>query len=56
LAFPRITDGKPTIGPNDKKIRIELDFHRKPWPGHSVEQSEIDFSIDKLIYHGKPDF
>jgi len=56
LAFPRIVDGKPTIGPNDKKIRVELDFYRKLWPGHSAADSEIDFSIEKLIYQGKPDF
>jgi hypothetical protein len=56
LAFPRIVDGKPTIGPNDKRIRIDLDldFYKKSWPGHSV--AEIDFNIAKLTYQGKPDF
>jgi hypothetical protein len=54
LAFPRVLDGKPTIRPDDKQIRIELDFYKDTFPGHSV--GEIDFQIDKLIYQGKPDF
>ena len=54
VAFPRVVDGKPTIGPNDKTIRIDLDFYKDMWPRHSV--GEIDFTIDKLIYQGKPDF
>src|SRR5579863_6436658 len=54
LAFPRFVEGKPTIGPNDKQIRIELDFFKNAIQGHTV--GEIDFQIDKLIYQGKPDF
>jgi hypothetical protein len=55
LAFLRVVDGTPTIGLDDKKIRVELDFSAaRSWPGHS--HPEIDFSIDKLIYKGKVDF
>jgi hypothetical protein len=56
LAFPRIMDGKATIAPDDKKIRVQLDFYTKSWPGHSVAESALDFNIGKLIYQGKPDF
>jgi len=55
VAFPRFLDGNPTVGPNDKKIRVDLDFPAaRSWPGHS--RPEIDFNVDKLIYQGKPDF
>jgi hypothetical protein len=54
IAFPRYVDGKPTITPTDKLIRIELDFYKKFY--HTRTGGEFDFSIDKLIYQGKPDF
>ena len=53
LAFPRFVDGKATIAPDDKEIRIELDYYVSNSASHG---GEIDFRIDKLIYQGKPDF
>jgi hypothetical protein len=54
VAFPRFADGKPTITPDDKIIRISL----YPYEGYkgSARPSDIDFSIGKLVYRGKPDF
>jgi hypothetical protein len=57
IEFPRYyVDGRPTISPTDKTLRIELDFYRKSYPGNSVGESELDFNIDKLVNQGKPDF
>jgi hypothetical protein len=57
VEFPRyFVDGRPTINPADKTIRIELDFYRKSDPGNSVAESALDFNIDKLLHQGKPDF
>jgi hypothetical protein len=54
IAFPRYVDGKPTFNPADRTIRIDLDFYRKTWPGHTV--GELDFDIDELVYQGGPDY
>jgi hypothetical protein len=55
LAFPRLVDGKPTIRPEDKTIRIHLDVKAIRDP-HPANYYNIDFTIAKLIYQGKPDF
>jgi hypothetical protein len=54
VAFPRFVDGRPTIAPDDKIIRISL----YPYEGYKgpARPTDIDFSIDKLVYQGKPDF
>ena len=54
VAFPRFAEGKPTIAPDDKIIRISL----YPYEGYKgpARPNNIDFSIDKLVYNGKPDF
>ena len=54
IAFPRFVDGKPTVGPDAKTLRIAVDYSRERTPSHTV--GEIDFSIEKLIHQGKPDF
>jgi hypothetical protein len=48
IAFPRIVDGKPTIKPGDRTIRIEY--------GNRSPVLEFDFRVEKMIYHGKPDY
>ena len=53
IAFPRYVDGRATISPDDKKIRITLDFN---FPSPADRHGEIDFSLDKLTYKDKPDF
>jgi hypothetical protein len=55
VAFPRFVDGKPTIARDDKTIRIHLDRNGGS-EAHPAKYVSIDFSIDKLIYQGKPDF
>jgi hypothetical protein len=52
VAFPRFVDGKPTVGPEDKSIRVHSGCRSQYPTGHP----EIDFNIAKLIYQGKPDF
>ncbi len=54
LAFPRYVNGKPTIKPDDKEIRIGMDFFTKVVSYRSV--GELDFNLAKLTYQGKPDF
>lgn len=59
LAFPRFVDGKLTIRPDDKQIRIKLDFRSPFIRGVSDAVShggEFDFKLDRMIYLGKPDF
>jgi hypothetical protein len=52
VAFPRLVDGKPTISPTSTTIRVDSGFRgRQP-----ASYSEFDFTIDKLINQGKPDF
>lgn len=54
IVFPRSVDGKPTISPSDKIIRVVVDFHKSSGPIPSA--GELDFDVDKLVYQGKPDF
>jgi hypothetical protein len=45
LTYPRTVDGKPVIGPGDRKFTIV-----SPW------KRDFEFNIEKMIYKGKPDF
>jgi hypothetical protein len=54
IAFPRFVNGKPTIGPKTKTIRITVDFH-KGYDSYKGPQ-EFVFNIEKLINQGKPNF
>jgi hypothetical protein len=54
IAFPRFDEGKSTVGPDAKTLRIAVDYNRETTPSHTV--GELDFNIEKLIHHGKPDF
>jgi hypothetical protein len=55
MAFPRYVDGKPTIGPDDKRIRIEIIDFAAQVASYRVRH-ELDFDVDKLTYEGKPDY
>jgi hypothetical protein len=55
VAFPRFVDGKPTIGPDEKTIRIYLK-NNSGSETHRSNNAYVHFSIDKLVYQGKPDF
>jgi hypothetical protein len=54
VAFPRIVDGKPTVRPEDKTIRIHVDI--KSTQGGHPKYPDAVFTIAKLTYQGKPDF
>jgi hypothetical protein len=45
FVYPRVVDGKPIIGPTDKKFVVM-----------SSKNRNFDFDIRKMIYEGKPDF
>jgi hypothetical protein len=45
FAYPRVVDGKPIVGPGDKKFVIM-----------SPKNRDFNFDIRKMIYNGKPDF
>jgi hypothetical protein len=44
-AYLRVVNGKPVIGPGDKKLTIVT-----PW------KRDFEFDIQKMVYKGKPDF
>jgi len=55
LAFPRLVEGKPTIGPQDKTIRLEPGYDTYSFAGAKGD-SGLNFKIEKLIRQGKPDY
>ena len=47
FAYPRVVNGKPVLGPDDKKFTIKTP---KGW------ERDFEFGLKSMTYKGKPDF
>lgn len=54
VAFPRFVDGKPTVNPDEKEIRIYLKSSDSEV--HHSNNAYVHFNSYELVYKGKPDF